>query len=70
MDIESACNAGATGDMGLIPESGRSSGGGNGNSLLYSCLKKTPGQRSLVGCSPKGNRELNTTERLSTQHNH
>ena len=32
---ESACNAG---DVGLIPESGRSPGGGNGNTLQYSCL--------------------------------
>ena len=33
---ESACNAG---DPGLIPELGRSSGGGNGNPLCYSCLE-------------------------------
>ena len=33
---ESACNAGA---LGLIPGSGRSPGGGNGNPLQYSCLK-------------------------------
>ena len=26
------------GDVGLIPGSGRSLGGGNGNSLQYSCL--------------------------------
>ena len=26
------------GDMGLIPESGRSPGDGNGNPLQYSCL--------------------------------
>ena len=26
------------GDVGLIPGSGRSSGGGNGNPLQYSCL--------------------------------
>ena len=32
---ESACNAG---DLGLIPGSGRASGGGNGNPLQYSCL--------------------------------
>ena len=35
---ESACNAG---DPGLIPESGRSSGEGNGNSLQYSCLENS-----------------------------
>ena len=32
----SACNAG---DLGLIPESGRSAGEGNGNPLQYSCLE-------------------------------
>ena len=33
---ESACNVE---DVGLIPGSGRSPGEGNGNALLYSCLK-------------------------------
>ena len=33
---ESACNAGETGDAGLIPGSGRPPGGGNGNPLQYS----------------------------------
>ena len=28
----------SAGDMGLIPGSGRSPGGGNGNALRYSCL--------------------------------
>ena len=32
-------NAGAAGDLGLIPGSGRAPAGGNGNSLQYSCLK-------------------------------
>ena len=32
-------NAGDARDMGLIPGSGRSPGGGNGNPLQYSCLK-------------------------------
>ena len=35
---ESAYNAGAAGDMGLIPGYGRSPGGGHGNPLQYSCL--------------------------------
>ena len=35
------------GDVGLIPGSGRSPGGGHGNPLQYSCLKN--GQGSLVG---------------------
>ena len=35
---ESVCDAGDTGDPGSIPGWGRSSGGGNGNPLQYSCL--------------------------------
>ena len=34
-------SAGDAGDMGSIPESGRSPGGGNGNSLQYSCQENT-----------------------------
>ena len=36
---ESACNAGRAGDAVSIPESGRSPGGGHGNSLQYFCLE-------------------------------
>ena len=32
-------NAGDVRDTGLIPESGRSPGGGHGNPLQYSCLE-------------------------------
>ena len=60
---ESTCNVE---DLGLIPELGRSPGGGHGNPLQYSCLKNPHGQRSLVGYSPWGRKELDTTERLST----
>ena len=41
MSKESACNAGDTEDMGLIPGSGRSLEEGNGNPLQYSCLGNT-----------------------------
>ena len=34
-------NAGDTGDVGLIPGSGRSPGVGNGNPLQYSCLENS-----------------------------
>ena len=34
-------NVGPAGDMGSIPGSGRSPGGGNGNPLQYSCLKSS-----------------------------
>ena len=33
-------NAGDSGDLGLIPGLGRSPGGGNGNTLQYSCWAK------------------------------
>ena len=36
---ESACNTGNTGVVNLIPGSGRSHGGGHGNTLKYSCLE-------------------------------
>ena len=59
---ESACNLG---DLGSIPGLGRSLGGGHSNSLQYSCLENLHVQRSLVGYSPRGCKELDTTERLS-----
>ena len=37
---------------GLIPGSGRSPGGGQGNPLQQSCLENLHGQRSLEGYSP------------------
>jgi len=40
---ESACSAG---DTGVIPGPGRSSGGGNDNPLLYSCLKNPMDSRA------------------------
>ena len=52
---ESACNEG---DLGLISGLGRSSGGGQGNPLQYSCLENPHGQRSLAGCSPWGCKEF------------
>ena len=52
---ESACSEG---DPSLIPGSGRSSGEGNGYPLQYSCLK------SLVGYSPWGQIQLDTTDWL------
>ena len=62
---ESACNAG---DLGSIPASGRSPGGGHGNSLQYSCLEKPQGQKSLVSYCLWGRKESDTTKWLSPQH--
>ena len=39
-------------DVGSIPASGRSAGGGLGNPLPCSCLENSDGQRSLEGPSP------------------
>ena len=60
---ESAYNVG---DLGSILGLARSPGGGHGNPFLYSSLKNPQGQRSLVGYSPWGHKELDTTEWLST----
>ena len=62
-DEESTCNAG---DQGLLPGSGRSPGGRHSNPLQYSCLENPHGQRSLPDYSPRGRKELDTTEQLST----
>ena len=42
--------------MGISP------GGGNGNPLQYSCLENSHGERSLVGYSPWGRKESDTTK--------
>ena len=47
--LESACNAEATGDLGLIPGSGRSLGGGHGKPLQYSCLENPNDRRAWWG---------------------
>ena len=46
-------------DLGSIPGSGRSPGGGNGNALQYSCLESSM-DRGAWG--PWGHKELDTTE--------
>ena len=52
-------------DLGLIPELGRSPGGGHGNPLQYSCLENPHGQRSRVGYSLRGCKESDMTEQLT-----
>ena len=55
-------NAGDKRDMGSIPGLGR-----HGNPLQCSCLENPHGQRSLVGYSPWGRKESDTSERVSTR---
>ena len=57
-------NAGDPGDMGSIPESGRSTGGGNGNPLQYSCLENPMDRGAWWATSPWGHIELDTTEHM------
>ena len=61
---ESTCNVA---DRGLIPGLGRSPGEGKGNPLQYSYLENPHGQRNLVGYSPWGCKESDTTEHALTQ---
>ena len=56
---ESACNAGV---LGSIPGLGKSPGGAHGNPLPVFLPGESHGERSLVGYSPRGRKELDTTE--------
>ena len=47
-----------------IPGLGTSLGEGNGNPLQYYGMEKSHGQRSVVGYSPWGRKESDTTEQL------
>ena len=62
---ESTCNVR---ELGSIPGLGRSPGGEHGNPLQYSCLENPHGQRSLVGYSPWGRKESDTTEQIWSLH--
>ena len=55
---------GDAGDVGLIPESARSPGVGNGNPPPVFLPGESHGRRSLVGYSPWGHKESDMTEQL------
>ena len=59
---EIACNAG---DVGWIPELGRSPGEGNGNPLQYSCLDNSMDRGAWRAYSLWGCKESDTTEQLT-----
>ena len=52
-----SANAGDITDVGLISESRRSPGEGNGNPFQYSCL-----ENPMARCSPWGRKESDMTE--------
>ena len=60
---ESACNVG---DLGSIPELGRSPGGGDGNPLHYSCLENPTDKGAWWSITI----ELKSRTRLSDEHTH
>ena len=61
---ESTCNTGDTGEADLIPGSGRSPGGGNGNPLQHSYLENHI-DRGALWAIVHGVKELDMTEQLS-----
>ena len=63
--IESACNA----EGASIPGWGRSSGGGHGNPLQYSCLEN-PKERRACPASDSGVAESDMAEMTGHEHMH
>ena len=61
----SLANEGDSGDPALIPEQGRSLGGGNGNLLQYSCLENSMDRGAWQATAHGVAKSLNTTEQLS-----
>ena len=61
-------NAGDIRDLGSIPRSGRSPGGGNGTPTPLFLPGESHGQRSLEGCSPRGHKELDSAEATELTH--
>ena len=55
-------SAGDIRDLDSIPESGRSRGGGHGSPTPVFMPGESHGQRNLVGYSPWGRKESDTTE--------
>ena len=57
-------------DVGAIPGLGRSPGGGKWQPTPVFLPEKSHGQRSLVGYSPRGHKELYMPEQITAGHCH
>ena len=66
---ESICSEGDAGDVGSIPGSGRSPGGGNSNPLLHSSLKNLMGRGAWWVTVHGVTKELEVTQQLNGNDN-
>ena len=67
VDKEPACNAGDAGDVGSIPWSGRSPGGGHGDPIQCSCLENSM-DRGAWWATVHGHKESDMTENARPHH--
>ena len=67
---ESACNARGSGDVCLIPRSGRSPGKGHDNPLQYSCLEHPIDRGAWWASVRRVNQESDTTEAAQHTYTH
>ena len=63
---ESACSAGATGDMGSVPGLGRSPGGSDAKPLQVSCLKISMDRRAWWATVHRAAKSQTRVKRLGT----
>ena len=68
MGKESACNAGDTGDVGLISGLGRSPGEGNGYPLQYLCLGNSMDRGAWWAIAHGVTKESDITDQLTVYH--
>ena len=61
---QTMCDPGAWPEGGLRAQADRCGGEGNGTPLQYSCLANPMDGGALIGCSPWGCEESDTTEQL------
>ena len=67
---ESACSAGAEGDAGSIPGSGRSLGGKHVHPFKYSCLENPLGRGAWQATVHRVTKRLTGLKRLSMHAHH